>query len=237
MRSLQLLTSVALLATTAIADLVTIDFQRGGTDVSCAKSGNPAVCTITETFDFAEIGLPPGPAIVSANALAESSPGAFHLRLEAPTGFSSFFGNWFLSGTGGFDDTLTIFGPKGGTGFFDYQLTQPPPDGMSLDAITPQHSPFEFNQPFDIYFQGTAFTDSAFCFCDGGFFEGMFSVGDVQIFDSHGHQLTGFKYASNAGPLPVEGGLFVPEPSSLLLLTMATGMVLFVSRLRSTAGR
>ncbi len=91
--------------------------------------------------------------------------------------------------------------------------------------------PVEFNEtvPFDL-----ALTYPADFIADNEFFDMSVSysanIGSVTILDSNLNQLSGFQYRTEShSPYPINGGILVPEPSTLLLLATA-GLALLLAR-------
>lgn len=245
---LKLFPVLLLIAIPALADLSTsASCQINGQAVYFADSHtgtSNAGCS--EIQDFIDPGFE---YPTSAHASASASAGYGTLSLSANTGVSNQRDPAYSWSNAAFSETMLITGSSGQgyaevtyTGFMDTCFGYSSFDGLSpwqifrrsdncffsYDhfALTNTYQ-FTFGVPFT--FGANASTGSYCCNIEPVTMTDVYArVSGIEVLDSNHRPLPSFEYTSASGTI-YSGGVYVPEPSSLLLLLSA--VFLFLMRL------
>lgn len=257
MRTFRLLALSALAVTLARADQlgygveaasVYADFLAwDGTSAQCSALGNPAQCQFNVNFDIIW-----GPTTADVYTYASSGVNQlqFDFRDNYPRGDEFTPAVSYLRGSAGFWDTVYVSGPAG-------QPAIALLDSIMADRICNDRGylnmywwasfdcrymlsfaqPITLGRPFSLYWhidQGNPYDVEGL---PSNYFDMIYSIESIRLFDLNGNQLTGLRYTTASGvDYHIEGGTFVaspvlvPEPSTVLLLVTAAGIVVLLQR-------
>lgn len=236
------LTLLALIAIPAFADLSTSASCDIRSYLGTFIYGNAASGTSNTTLSCDESFLDPlGP---SGFSLSGADTGAGYGQLSASASANIYgdpFATAYSYAQASFSDKLTILGGSGigyadfsFTGGIDTRFSYSTFDGMSAEELLGYVSTFgaysdSFNVTISYQFAfGVPFIFSGSVDSEAFYIqkEPLTNTGvsadlsDIQVFDSNHQPLPSFEYTSASGTI-YPGGVYVPEPSTLLLLGSA----------------